>query len=286
MMIRGLLIAAGLAVLASTVAGCNPDAIPKPCTIFPHGQIGDRWTDEDRNGGPIGCATEAEHDAPGQSGRLQSFEHGQISWSPGQNLTTAGYLTGRTAHVDWKPASHHYTYAKFLVRWNRDGREVNQRDTAGGEKGSFTIDLAQDGTYSFEVEGCDPPAVLSDLGQPRCLQHWTVPVAVTLGRSTAADACPAAKPAIAVKYGNGAFTVTGNGFVPNHVVHIRVTNAGNLVRVEPFDTNSNASCAINTQISFAINGTQNYVFAANDERQFDHDTLWSNYFPITAGSAS
>lgn len=282
MMIRGLFMAAGFAILAATVAGCNPDAIQAPCQIHPYGQIGDRWTDEDRNGGPIGCATEQERDAPTGNGRLQSFEHGQIAWSPGQNLTVAVYLTGRTAHLDWKPANHHYTYAKFLVRWDRDHREVTQRDTAGGANGSFSTDLTQDGTYNFEVEGCDPPEVIGDLGHSRCLQGWTVPVAVTLGRSTAADTCPAPKPTIAVKYGNSTFTVTGNGFLPNHVVHIRVTNNGNLVRVEPFDTSSNASCAIETQISFAINGTQTYVFAANDTRQFDNDTLWSNYFRLTA----
>jgi hypothetical protein len=281
--LSGPLAAVGLIALTSTVAGCNPAAIPAPCHIIPHGQIADRWTDEDRNGGPFGCATEDEHDVPGRNGRLQSFEHGQISWSPDQNLTVAVYLAGDTVHVDWAPPNHHYSYARFLVRWDRDGQQATQRDTSGGEKGSFSTDLNRDGKYSFQVEGCDDASSVLDTGHSVCRQHWTIPVAVTRGHQASANGCTSAKPAIVGTFADGTFTVTGTGFLPNHTVWVQFTNtdSSNLTR-QTFQTSSNNSCAIDYRLSFPINGTQSYAIMAYDGRQYDNTAVQSNFANVTA----
>jgi hypothetical protein len=94
------------------------------------------------------------------------------------------------------------------------------------------------------------------------------------------------KPTISVRFDRvgPTFTVSGTGFLPNHVVHIRVVNNASLVTVF-FDAASDSSGRINHPITFEVAFPQRYSFSANDERRDSGDltgTLWSNTVTITA----
>ncbi|MBT2471717.1 hypothetical protein J7E97_28585 [Streptomyces sp. ISL-66] len=97
---------------------------------------------------------------------------------------------------------------------------------------------------------------------------------------------PPAPPTISVSYDRTGptFTVSGQGFLPNHVVHVRVVNNANPATVF-FDTTANGSGGINFPITFAISPPQTYSFSANDARSNPKDatgTLWSNTVTLTA----
>jgi hypothetical protein len=67
------------------------------------------------------------------NGRIQSFEHGQMVWVPDAANRAPGVIaawaTDRDVVVDWTLG--HYNYDFFLVRWDKDGRNIGQVDEKG-----------------------------------------------------------------------------------------------------------------------------------------------------------
>jgi hypothetical protein len=126
----------------------------------------------------MGCAVSPITSAPGGAGELQFFERGEIVTSPGQgtNMTVAVYQQSADLVVEWGDTSP-YSYDKFVVRWDKNGSNVGQRDVPNGfrtTRGVWFVPLPTTGNYSIIIEGCDN----STFGS-KCRQGWTVPVEIT-----------------------------------------------------------------------------------------------------------
>lgn len=93
---------------------------------------------------------------------------------------------------------------------------------------------------------------------------------------------PTTPPSISVSTeGSGAsvFVITGSGFLPNHVVHIRVVD--DALTTVFFQQSSDGSGQFKLRQSIQCITGLALHFSANDERSDPHDhtgTLWSNTF--------
>jgi hypothetical protein len=168
----------------------------------------------------------------------------------------------------------------FGVRWRilRGGQQVAAYEVSkvGAGIPQAVHTFFEPGTYTVEatVKG------IGKDGYAEAKKSFTV---VAKPKS----APPPPPPSISVDYDGPAaeaeFTVTGNGFVPNHAVHIRVVNNSNLVTVF-FDTTSASNGAIDHQLNFPCVPGIKLSFSANDERDDPNDvtgTLWSNTVTLT-----
>jgi LGFP repeat-containing protein len=153
-------------------------ATASPCAITPYGLIGNRWYEMGAEGSALGCALEPEHDVPGRHGRSQTFQWGQIVWSPdqGPNMVLAMYYIADHVFVKWKPTDP-LSYDFFIARWDLNGQNVGQRDIkcCSRTEGSFDF-TSGPGWSSFVVEGCDSGTFGST-----CRQGWTIPVGANVG---------------------------------------------------------------------------------------------------------
>ncbi|TCO57067.1 LGFP repeat-containing protein [Actinocrispum wychmicini] len=164
-------------VLLGMVSATTVATAASPCGITPYGLIGARWTQLGAEGSAFGCATEVEHDVPGRSGRLQTFQWGQIAWTPSQGdaMVVSMYYIANHVVVDWGPTNP-FSYDKFVVRWDLNGQNQGQRDLNGGTGGHFEFDTGS-GWSSTIVEGCDTHVI----GSSTCRQQWTIPVGANVG---------------------------------------------------------------------------------------------------------
>jgi hypothetical protein len=146
----------------------------------PYGLIGDTWRTVDRYqaGGVvkdrIGCPIEPEHGVPGRNGRLQTFQNGQIAWTPDQGPHMTIWAIRDKAHfrVQWS-TNDNWSYDSYLIRWDRDGQNIGQRDISGNFNGWWDFDFDTPGTYTFIVEGHSGGGY----------HHgWTIPVGGTIQR--------------------------------------------------------------------------------------------------------
>jgi hypothetical protein len=99
---------------------------------------------------------------------------------------------------------------------------------------------------------------------------------------------PPQKPNIKVVYhppaASARFSITGTGFVANHVVHVRGVNLSTL-QTAYADTTSDSSGAIDMEADIPCAQGTELSFSANDERPDPSDltgTLWSNTVTVTA----
>lgn len=280
-----LFIAAVLGSAASMAAAQCPAGSPTP-----YGLIGDTWQSYFVQSA-IGCPIEPEHDVPGRRGRLQTFANGQIAWTPDQGPKMTIWAIRNKAHfrVQWDSNDPTWSYDKYLIRWDRNGKNMGQRDISGTRNGWWDFDFTDPGVYTFIVEGRSGGGY----------HHgWTIPVG---GIVQPSDIPPpkvvptpgpptAANPRITVTYdaGKTLFIVNGSGFTPNHAVHVRVVNNANIQNPVTFQATSNGSGQlVNMPIQFPIAKPQTFSFSANDERQVPPrvditGTLWSNTVTLTA----
>lgn len=158
----------------------------KPCAPAHnvYGLIGVRWNQLGASDGPLGCPTSDEHDHSEGKGRYQTFEHGAIGWSPntGDKDVQSAYLLGNQIRVQWGDTAP-FGYDKFIVRWDKDGRNLGQQDVGGSRSsGNFSIAAQGYGTYRIVIEGCDNIVTGS-----RCRQGWTNPLYVVSAPLPPAD---------------------------------------------------------------------------------------------------
>ena len=199
--------------------------IAPSCPIAPYGAIGDEYVSlGGEMWGPLGCALGPEVSVGGQNGRIQRFEHGEIAFSPDQNMITAVYTIGDIAYFRWQllyDAQRQdtiYNYGKWIVivsRAQRDGVGVQSDGSDNPQVGSspgdvvFQVSVAphgfdgEDSGYSyprtqgalqyqvigpgrwlFKVEGCDTGTFGSS-----CRQGWTVPVAIIDPKASSFAGC-------------------------------------------------------------------------------------------------
>lgn len=163
----------------TTAASVDYD-LPIPatgCRQKPAGDIGQRWADLGGREGPLGCPAEDERAASGGA-RAQAFDNGEVVWSPrqGSHLTVAVYKDpqGRLA-ADWGD-TRPYSYDKFIVRWDLNGKNVGQEDVAAGRSGRWSSPAGAYGRYSVIVEGCDKSTGSSS----KCKQGFTTAASVEI----------------------------------------------------------------------------------------------------------
>jgi hypothetical protein len=170
----------GLAAPA-LVGGAAPAAAAPGvrCPATAVGLIAQKWRALGRETGPLGCPTAPERDLVGRRGRVSTFEHGQVVWSPdqGPSLVIAAYQQDRSVVVDWGSTTPH-RYDFFLVRWDIDGRNAGQREIRGGarDRGRVVLPAGRSGGYAVSVEGCTSRT----LRPARCSQKWTAAASVAV----------------------------------------------------------------------------------------------------------
>jgi hypothetical protein len=159
-----------------TVNVTAPSSYNTDCSPMPTGIIGDRWS---RIWTKLGCPLGAEQ--PYGNGKVQTFQFGQIVWSPdqGSDLTVALYLNGDQLGIEWGD-TFPYNYDKFIVDVNGQEADVTLQGASHltALSASYPFDstpLSPGSTYTVKLEGCDTPTV----GPSQCMQRWTLPVSVT-----------------------------------------------------------------------------------------------------------
>ncbi|GAB1818087.1 LGFP repeat-containing protein [Herbidospora sp. RD11066] len=180
--------------LAAVAAGVFPAtaASAAPCSIQPYGLIGDYWHSLGGQNSPLGCPTGEERSVPNANGRRQSFQWGQVAWSPdqGHRMIVAAYRQNGKAVFRWGPTNP-FNYDYWRVYWNanppgdlgglalqypsyrtKSGSRTSGRVTHPVPAGQITSG-GYAARFTFWVKGCDG-GLLSDT----CRQGYTIPVSV------------------------------------------------------------------------------------------------------------
>ncbi len=152
--------------------------------LRPYGLIGAAWSGIKGEMGPLGCPLTPEMNIPGGgTGRIQTFDYGQITWSPntGPKSVLVAYQAGNAIELVWV-ATDPFSYDFWIVRTDTANTNINQQDVKGnGNNGWFVFRNTQPGqTYSFIVEGCDEKGFLGEGQKAGCRQGWMNRVAVAI----------------------------------------------------------------------------------------------------------
>ncbi|MCK2216962.1 hypothetical protein MF672_024675 [Actinomadura sp. ATCC 31491] len=176
---RTLRVAATAALLVTGSALAAPPASASSCSIQPYGLIGDYWRSLGGADAIIGCPTGEERGVPNREGRRQTFDDGQIAWSPdqGPKMMVAAYsarVGGRNGLVfRWGPTSpFSYDYYRVTLSGGLKG-ELTVRDQPR-IRGRLVVYPGAGKRVSFTVMGCD-----DKFPSDTCRQGWTVWVAAT-----------------------------------------------------------------------------------------------------------
>jgi uncharacterized protein with LGFP repeats len=170
-------------VLAAALAAAVVPALAQPaqaattaCKIQPYGLIGARWQQLGGEKGKLGCPTTGERDilmnGIGWAGRRQSFQYGQIAWSPklGGKFVVASWQQNGRSYVDWGRTDR--AFDKFLVRYTSPSASQGvQRDVFGGFRGRYSVRVNTNGAYRWIVKGCD-----NGLFGSSCQKYWSISV--------------------------------------------------------------------------------------------------------------
>jgi hypothetical protein len=212
----------GLACADPALAARRP--VPPPLrtcdeSLKPTGLHLAEWMRLGGPAGPMGCPVSRLmlHDSqhPEQGGYVV-FQNGQVSTSPTvwERGVAGVYQDWNEIVVDWtvswdepSPPSH-FNYDKFLVRWDRNGENVDQvdvfadmaadqlimlkykDDTHLRTKGTFRIRPTGDGIHTVRIEGCDLASRINPLSTSTCRQGWLHPLSLMFRFDAAAGAPP------------------------------------------------------------------------------------------------
>ncbi len=160
---------------------------------MPQGLYLQEWMRQGGPDGPMGLPkTDVQPHRGGGKGGVVTFDNGQIAFSPDvwENGILAGYQSGDSITVDWlvswdepNPPSH-FSYDKFIVRWDFNGKHVSDGDQVDVKekddthlrcRGSYGLKANHGpGDYTILVEGADEHT----LGHSTARQGWMHPVTV------------------------------------------------------------------------------------------------------------
>jgi hypothetical protein len=266
--------ATGLAAGLTGPAG----AAECPGAPVPYGLIGNTWSVQKYR---LGYPIEPEHDVPGRKGRLQTFQNGQIAWVPDQGPSMTIWAIRTKAHfrVEWN-TNDNWSYDKYLIRWDRNGQNLGQRDISGTTTGWWDFDFNTPGTYTFIVEGRSGGGY----------HHgWTIPVGGTIPPGDIPPPPPpppppAPPPAIkANTEGKGAQTilvVTGSYFLPSKTITVRVVD--DVFHERNFHQSSTTAGGLTMRISLPCNSGLPFHVSATDSRPAPGilGVLFSNYVTL------
>ncbi|WP_156213892.1 LGFP repeat-containing protein, partial [Lentzea aerocolonigenes] len=168
---------AGVVAVVPAAPASAATAAPTRCGAFAVDvPIAKRWAALRGERGVLGCPTANAVDVPNPRGKLQTFENGEIAFSPthGQDMVIAVYRRGAEVTVDWAQMDGP-EHPSWVVRWSYNGIAVGEQGVSfkHPREGIFTTTVAQGaGRYEFTVEGYDNQTH-SDRGQ-------TVAVGITI----------------------------------------------------------------------------------------------------------
>ena len=151
---------------ASTAEACRP--------ISRNEYIADRWQELGGANGSLGCPIDTTKNVTVGGvwkGKRQTFENGQITWSPSQGaqMVIAAWEWRGYAFADWGTTAP-YSYDRFLLRsYSSYEPRGEQRELRGGTSGRAWVQKRTTGSYRFIVEGCDDGTFGST-----CRQGWTL----------------------------------------------------------------------------------------------------------------
>jgi hypothetical protein len=129
-------------------AGC--ENAPKP-----QGLIAQKWAELGGSEGRLGCAVGPEHPVAGSAGRAQSFEHGEITFSPeqGEQMMLAVYQDGWQIVADWG-STEPFVCASFGLTFMKNGQLIAAPLGLGGATGGkWSMGVSEPGNYSLSVMG-------------------------------------------------------------------------------------------------------------------------------------
>jgi pimeloyl-ACP methyl ester carboxylesterase len=141
------------------------------------GIIGEKYKALNGSDGPLGRPTNQEMDAKeGRKGRIQTFEHGSIGWTPdtGPKSVQALYVKDHEIIFEWGDTGP-FNYDYFVVRYDLNGKNVGQDDIKNGPRthGRWSLKPRAGGRYRVVVEGRD-----NKLGGGDSKQGWSNPLYV------------------------------------------------------------------------------------------------------------
>ncbi|MGN9761553.1 LGFP repeat-containing protein [Streptomyces sp. SD31] len=163
------------AVLTVTVPAAADSSSADVCEPISRNEyIADRWQDLGGANGWLGCPINTTKNVTVGGvwkGKRQTFENGQITWSPGQGtrMVIAAWEWRGYAFADWGTTAP-YSYDRFLLRYYSSYEpRGEQRELRGGTSGRAWVRKHTTGSYRFIVEGCDDGTFGST-----CRQGWTL----------------------------------------------------------------------------------------------------------------
>jgi uncharacterized protein with LGFP repeats len=166
------------AALAGTVpAAADPSTADVCRPVSRNEYIADRWQELGGTDGWLGCPIRTTTNVTVGGvwkGKRQTFENGQITWSPGQGtrMVIAAWEWRGYAFADWGTTAP-YSYDRFLLRsYSSYEPRGEQRELRGGTSGRAWVRKHTTGGYRFIVEGCDDGTLGST-----CRQGWTLSAA-------------------------------------------------------------------------------------------------------------
>ncbi len=150
----------------------------RPCVHPVIGRISEEWNRLGRENGVIGCPLAPEQ-AQGSGSFVQEFERGQIGWSAPQKMLLSAHYNPNSSDivVAWHIVDE-FDYDFFIVRWDKNGNNIGQRDLEGGDDGTtdtsgeFAITPEGTGTFAFIVEGCES----NFLSSSDCDEGFSIPL--------------------------------------------------------------------------------------------------------------
>ena len=141
------------------------------------GRIAQRWHSQRSADGPFGRPLAPEEEVPGRNGRRQRFEHGEIAFSPDQDMVVSVFRLRNEACFQWEPTGFRYNYFRYDVIWNGIHQGQQNRQLRGVTL--IWTRLQGFGEYAFVVKGCHEFS-----GGDECNEGLTIPVRVQLGLYT------------------------------------------------------------------------------------------------------
>jgi hypothetical protein len=136
------------------------------------GDIASRWEAYGAAAGPFGRPIGPEHPIPGRAGVRQTFQFGEIAFSPDQDMLVSVYRLRNEACFEWSLTRFEYDFYRYDIAFNG----VPQGQAARKHSGVLQawVRLQGFGEYAFIVKGCTSPVI----GADECKQGFTPPVRV------------------------------------------------------------------------------------------------------------
>ena len=142
-------------------------------TFLVTGNIANRWQAYGAAFGPFGHPVGPEHALPGRAGVRQTFEFGEIAFSPDQEMVVSVFHLRHEVCFEWSPTRFEYQFYRYDIAYNgvSQGQATDLKHSGALRR---WVRLQGFGEYSFIVKGCR--------GSDDCRQGFTIPVRIQFGR--------------------------------------------------------------------------------------------------------